>query len=399
MIQKYRTKVKLIYTLILILLPFLKINGNSALRFDISSLKLYFFGFVIDINNFFLVLILTFFIIFVFIFATQVFGRVWCGWLCPQTVIVDYTRFIDFMKKKTAVKKAVNYFIVFLISMLIAANMIWYFVSPYDFFTKLASGNLHPVTWGFWIVLTGITFLNFAFVRHTFCKTVCPYAKLQSVLYDDYTMIIAMDPARQHLCMGCAACVRACPVNIDIGKGVNSACIMCAECIDACEKMMRKNQNQPSLIRYSYGYNNEKKFFRLPVVASGALTLLFLIIFLFLLFSMKPFEFEVFPNQKFAPRQTGDNVINSYEIVVTNKSNDPVTINLKLDKLKDYKIEPKSSYKVDKGKILDETIYLLLPAKYVEKRSILRMNLIAVSEKGDKVESELSFRRPFKRKK
>ena len=124
MIQKYRSKVKIAYTLILIFLPFLKIKGNSALRFDIPSLKLFFFGFTIDINNFFLVLMLTFFIIFAFFFATQVFGRVWCGWLCPQTVIVDFTRFIDFMKKKPAVKKAINYLIVLLMSVLIAANMI-----------------------------------------------------------------------------------------------------------------------------------------------------------------------------------------------------------------------------------------------------------------------------------
>ena len=399
MIQKYRSKVKIAYTLILIFLPFLKIKGNSALRFDIPSLKLFFFGFTIDINNFFLVLMLTFFIIFAFFFATQVFGRVWCGWLCPQTVIVDFTRFIDFMKKKPAVKKAINYLIVLLISILIAANMVWYFVSPYDFFTRLISGNLSTAIWLFWIVLTGITFLNFAFVRHTFCKTVCPYAKLQSVLYDDHTMIIAMDPERAHLCMGCAACVRACPVNIDIGKGVNSACIMCAECIDACEKMMRKNKNQPSLIRYSYGYNNEKKFFRLPVVVSGTLTLIFLITFLFLLFSMKPFDFEVFPNPKFLPRQTGENVINSYNIVLTNKSNEKVKVKLTLDKYKNFKIEPSDSFELEKGKSLKQTIFLLLPAEYVEKRPILDINMTAVSEKGDKVKSELSFRRPFKRKK
>jgi cytochrome c oxidase accessory protein FixG len=399
MIQKYRSKVKIVYTLILIFLPFLKINGHSALRFDIPSLKLFFFGFVIDINNFFLVLILTFFIIFVFIFATQVFGRVWCGWLCPQTVIVDFTRFIDFMKKKPVLTKAINYLLVFIMSILIAANMIWYFVSPYDFFPDLINGKLSSTILGFWIVLTGITFLNFAFIRHTFCKTVCPYAKLQSVLYDDYTMIIAMDPERQHLCMGCAACVRACPVNIDIGKGVNSACIMCAECIDACEKMMRKNQNQPSLIRYSYGYNNEKKFFRLPVLISGILTLLFFILFLFLLFSMKPFEFEVFPNQKFSPRQTGENIINSYELVIENKSNEPLKINLTLENVKNYKIEPNNIFEIKSNQTLNQTIYLLLPVKLLEKRPILRMNLIASSQKGDKVKSELSFRRPFKRKK
>jgi polyferredoxin len=275
--------------------------------------------------------------------------------------------------------------------------MIWYFVSPYDFFPALMSLKLSPVVFWFWIVLTLITFLNFAFIRHTFCKTVCPYAKLQSVLYDDHTMIIAMDPEREHLCMGCAACVRACPVNIDIGKGVNSACIMCAECVDACEKMMQKNQNQPSLIRYSYGYDNKKKIFRLPVIVSGFLTILFLAIFLFLVFTMKPFDFEVYPNQKFSPRQTGENVINSYNINLLNKSNKELKIKLTIDSYDNYKIEPINKIILKKGENLNKTIYLLLPAKAVEKRPILRLNMIATSDNGDEVKSELSFRRPFKR--
>lgn len=399
MIQRYRSIVKISYTLLLLLIPFIKIDGESALRFDVPTLKLFIFGITLDINNFFIVLILTFLITFIFIVATQIYGRVWCGWLCPQTVIVDFTRFIDFMGKKPVINKLINYLIVLIMSAVIAANMVWYFVSPYDFFSSLLNGDMHSVTMGFWVVLTIITFLNFAFLRHTFCKTVCPYAKLQSILYDDHTMIVAMNPETEDECIGCNQCVKVCPVDIDIGKGENSACIMCAECIDACAKVMKQYSGHDSLIKYSYGDQDIKKPFRLPVIITSFITLAFMIIFVFLVATMKPFEFEIYPNQKFAPRQTGKNVINSYNMVIHNKSKQNLTIKLSIDGYEGYVIQPSNTVTVNAADNLKETLFLLLPEQHVEKRPILRMNMIATDQNNVNIESELSFRRPFKRKK
>ena len=148
--------------------------------------------------------------------------------MCPQTVLSDFTWFIE----KTAgrpLARATGLFGTFAVSLLVAASLIWYFVSPYEFFPRLFSGQLGNIIGGFWIVLTGIIFADLAMLRRGFCATVCPYAKMQSALFDKKTLVIAFDASRKEECMNCGACMRTCPVGVDIRKGQNSACINCAD--------------------------------------------------------------------------------------------------------------------------------------------------------------------------
>ncbi|MBI4849350.1 MAG: 4Fe-4S binding protein [Nitrospirae bacterium] len=218
-IQPWRRVVEAAQAFLIVGLPFLKIEGESALRFDIPSLRLHFFRASIWMEEFFIVLIGIIFLTFLIVFITLMFGRIWCGWLCPQTVIVDFTRFVDKTKSKGPAYKLGSYPAMFLISVLVAANLMWYFVSPYEFIPEVMEGNLGSVTWGFWLVLTGILSLNFILLRHRFCATVCPYAKLQSVLFDKKTLVVSFDPRRKEECMKCMACVSTCPVGIKTKKG------------------------------------------------------------------------------------------------------------------------------------------------------------------------------------
>lgn len=250
--RKWRWIFAALEAALLLGLPFVTINGQSALRFDVPSLRLYFFGTSLAIDEFYLLLMALLFLVFLFIALTMLFGRLWCGWACPQTVLSDLTGFLDNVARAPLAARTpliVMYLAVALLSMLVAADLIWYFVSPYEFIGML--GTSPVVMWSF-VALSVIIFMDLVFIRRIFCKTVCPYAKLQSVLFDERTMLIAYDPALAPECMGCAACKHVCPVEIDIRDGLDMACISCAECIDACTRM-RDKVGKGSLVDYYWG--------------------------------------------------------------------------------------------------------------------------------------------------
>lgn len=328
-IQPWRRFAGIVQAVIIIGLPFLKINGESALRFDIPTLRLHFFGTSIWMDEFFIVLIGIIFLTFFFIFITLMFGRVWCGWLCPQTVITDLTRFRDKMRAKGFLYKAGAVLLILLISALVAANLIWYFVSPYEFIPQVMEGRLGNVTIGFWIVLTGIMFLNFLLLRQRFCATVCPYAKLQSVIFDNKTLVISFDPGRKEECMNCMACVRSCPVGIDIREGLSPACISCAECVDTCARMMQRREKK-SLIGYFFGIpGGTGGLLRQNVVMLGSITAVCLVFFVYLLMTRIAVDMTVLPNYSFPPRATADgNVVNSYILSLKNRGRSDVELSI-----------------------------------------------------------------------
>src|SRR5574341_33806 len=129
-------------------LPFVRVGGESALRFDVPSLKLYFFGSVIWISEaYFFLLVFLLFFVGVMLF-TVLYGRIWCGWMCPQTVLSDFSRRIERISTwfvgHTVLRPAVSQTLLFLFAATVAASLIWYFVSPYDMAADIANGSLGP---------------------------------------------------------------------------------------------------------------------------------------------------------------------------------------------------------------------------------------------------------------
>ncbi len=192
-----RRLVAALQALVMLGLPFVRIHQESALRFDVPSLKLFFFGSVVWISEmyFFLLLFLLFFI--GVMLATVLYGRIWCGWMCPQTVLSDFSRMFDRLARWSAGHRVVGFVLShafhLAVSTLVAASLIWYFVSPYDMAGDIAGRRLGPWTSGSWIFFTVLIYLDLAFVRQRFCASVCPYARFQSAFFDEKTLTIAFD--------------------------------------------------------------------------------------------------------------------------------------------------------------------------------------------------------------
>lgn len=306
---------------VLLGLPFLAIAGQSALRFDVPGLNLYFFGATIPMDRFFIVLSAVLFAAFVFIALTMLFGRLWCGWACPQTVLSDITSFLE---RSRGMGRVLSYIAVFILSALVGADMLWYFVSPYDFPAMLASNNVVRVSW---LVLTLILFIDLVFVRRVFCATVCPYAKMQSVLFDDRTLLIAYDPRFDEECMGCRACRRVCPVGIDIRDGLDMACISCAKCVDACSRMRAVN-DKDTLVDYHWGGpergGGRPSLFTRPLRINALISLMvalgFGLLFTFTLVGRTDFSATLRADPSIAPRLAGSGelALNAYIITLVN---------------------------------------------------------------------------------
>jgi cytochrome c oxidase accessory protein FixG len=327
--QPWRRRARVLQALLVLGIPFIQIKGESILRFDVPTLTLLFFGAKVGVDEFFLVLVVILFLGFLLVLLTILFGRIWCGWLCPQTVIIDFTHFVDAPKAASGVARILSFGGLLLISSILAASLLWYFVSPYDFLGRLRAGNSGVVLGGSWAVLTLITFLNFAFLRHRFCSTICPYARMQGALYDDRTLIIGPEQERMAACMHCDACVRICPVHIDVREGLNAACINCAECIDTCGRQMGR-RGMRSLIGYRFGSGDPSRAMtRWGVILSAVATLVFLVLFLLLAASRAPIDVSVEADAAYPPRIDAQGMaVNSYMLSLTNRTDDDVLLRL-----------------------------------------------------------------------
>ncbi|HET8733709.1 MAG TPA: 4Fe-4S dicluster domain-containing protein, partial [Anaeromyxobacteraceae bacterium] len=317
-------------------LPFVRVRGESALRFDVPTLQLHVFGATLWMDEFFVLLLATLAAAFLFLLVTFVWGRVWCGWSCPQTVLGDLTASLAAeraRKKPRPGKLALAWANVAGVSALFSAATLWYFVTPGEFLSRLAAGALGPVLGGSWAVLALVIFLDLALVRGRFCATTCPYAKLQGVLFDRATLIVAYDDRRDAECIDCLACVRVCPTGIDIRDGLQAECIACAQCVDACVPIMRK-KGLPTLVDYSFGRPGERPRLLRPVVlALGAATALALAgtVAASVHAGRASLDLTAAFSSRFPPRLSPDGrVVNAYEVALENRGRAPVRLDLSL---------------------------------------------------------------------
>lgn len=265
--------------LLYLVLPWIYVNGKPFLMLDIFRREFSFAGFTFHGVEPVLIFLLVASALFLIGFITSLYGRIWCGWACPQTVFIQSI----FMKVETFIegkarkrreedkgpmtwkrfsKRSLKWIVFFIISSHIAHTFMGYFVGPRELlFMTLKS----PVeNWGFFVsisTLTAIFLLDFGWFREQFCIIACPYGRMQSVIMDENSLVIAYDAKRGEPrrnggdCINCYNCVKVCPTGIDIRRGTQMECIACTHCIDACDDIMIKIKKPTGLIRY--GSENE----------------------------------------------------------------------------------------------------------------------------------------------
>ncbi|HYQ81279.1 MAG TPA: 4Fe-4S dicluster domain-containing protein [Anaeromyxobacteraceae bacterium] len=332
-IRRWRRVAEVAQGALVLGLPFVRVGGESALRFDVPTLRLHFLGTALWMDEFFLVLAGTLFLALAFLWATLAFGRLWCGWSCPQTLLSDLTAPLDRWRRRGGARAAAAVLGLAAVSALVGANLVWYFVSPTQFARELAAGTLGPVAAGSWAVLSAVVFLDLVFLRARFCATACPYARLQGALFDRHTLVVAYDRRRDQDCVDCGACVRVCPTGIDIRHGLQMECIACGDCIDACQPIMRKLSRAPDLVAWFWGEPGApRRLLRPGVLALGGAAAAALLLTGAAAAARSALDLVASPASQFAPRLFPDGrAVNAYTVALENRGREPMVVRLALD--------------------------------------------------------------------
>lgn len=266
--HRYRRVIQFVCFLIFMALPFF-----NVMRFDIPRQRFYFAGYELWISEFGILFFSLLFLLYAVTAASMLYGRIYCGYLCPQMIFSEASlavedrikkfinkRFIKRPAKQRQMMSGVLFYGVLLIaSVFLAFVFISYFVEPRDLLGRLFTLDIRTAAGIAGATTTLIAFLDFAFLRQSFCKTVCPYGYLQGMFGDKETLLVQYRDGQgaEKVCIECKKCVRVCHMGIDIRNSpYQMECIHCGECIDACEDVLGR-LGKPGLIHYAWGERGE----------------------------------------------------------------------------------------------------------------------------------------------
>lgn len=288
-LYKYRKYVSYVLLTFLIASPFIKINGNQFLMFNVLERRFNIFGFPFYPQDFHLFVIsMIIGVVFIALF-TVAFGRIFCGWMCPQTIFMEMVfRRIEYWidgdrgaqmrldrqewNAEKIRKRALKWFIFFIISFIIANVFLAYLIGSDRLIQYITDGPAqHISTMVSLLIFTAVFYFVFAWFREQVCIIACPYGRMQGVLLDNKSIVVAYDHKRGEAengrkkwrknedraalghgdCIDCFQCVNVCPTGIDIRNGTQLECVNCTACIDECDTIMEKVNLPKGLIRYA----------------------------------------------------------------------------------------------------------------------------------------------------
>lgn len=430
-----RTILSYFFVFFLFAAPFIHVNGNPLMMFNVLERKFVIFGVVFLPQDFYLFVIAMLSLFVFVILFTVAFGRIFCGWICPQTIFMEMVfRKIEYWIEGDAqqqkklnqqnwnrekwIKKSTKQIIFFCISFIIANIFMAYLVgreSWYEIVSQPPTQNLG----GFiaLIFFSGAFYGVFASLREQVCTTICPYGRLQGVLLDNDSIVIAYDHIRGEKrgkleknataeerkfgdCIDCDLCVQVCPTGIDIRNGTQLECVNCTACIDACDYVMNKINRPTGLIKYA-SYNNivnQKPFkITLKIAAYSAVLALMLGVFSFALIFRNSLEIVILRTPGTLYQETtNEGIVNLYSIQIINKTNLPIVFDLKLESPNEGEIKLiKNNNKIEKHEIYDSAMLIEIPKNKLNKRK--NTLKIGVYHKGKKIEeTKTQFIAPIK---
>lgn len=401
--QTVRRRMGFVFLGLFMILPWLQYEGHQAILLDLAEQQFTIFSVTLWPQD--LMLLAWLFIIsaFALFFVTTFLGRVWCGYMCPQTV---WTFIFIWFEEKTEGsrhqrmkldqqpmslskfrKKFLKHFAWIAFSLHTSLTFIGYFTPVgdlyLDFFTFSA---------GFWVsfwvlFFTFCTYGNAGYMREIMCTHICPYARFQSAMFDKDTFTVSYDTARGEKrgprsrkvdpkekglgdCIDCNLCVQVCPTGIDIRNGLQYECINCGACIDACNGVMDKMGYQPDLISYTTERKLEggkTKLLRSKVLGYGIVLIVMMTLFANAMLHLKPFDVDIIRDRNQLFRENFDGRIeNTFTLKLMNKSQHESTYLLNATELADeFEWVGPQEVTVQAGDVASVPISIRVPPEYL----------------------------------
>lgn len=350
-------------------MPWLKWDGHQAILFDVIAPKFYIFGATFMPQDFYFFAFVFMMAAIILFMVTVYAGRVWCGYVCPQTIYVhlfQYTEKIILGERNKRIKldKEPMSLSKFAKLSVVQTLFVIYSVITSLTFVALVAGvdglffNGHSIffmgwskmVWIFFVLIAFVTYINAAYMREYMCVHICPYGRFQSVMVDKDTLIVSYDYERGEPrgarkkgqddgfgdCVDCTMCVQVCPTGIDIRNGLQIDCIQCAACIDACNEIMDKVEKPRGLIRYTTERQMVEKQ-KTKVISFRIFAYIGVLIAMFVAATLvfvgrKPLEMEIRHDRKQPAVVKRDGMVeNSYVLKIVNKTDTKNVYRVKLE--------------------------------------------------------------------
>ncbi len=412
-----RTILSIVLLIAFIIGPFIKVDGEQFMLFDILGRKFHIFGKPFFPQDFYLLALATVISVVFLVLFTVVYGRIFCGWLCPQTIFMEMLfRKIEYFfegdrpkqikldrmpwNAEKIRKRGLKWGVFYLVSLIITSVMLAY-VAGSDYVINFWKHPFADVkAWLIYLAFTTVFYFVFAWFREQVCIIACPYGRLQGVLTDENTIMVAYDykrgekrgPLRKGQdreaegfgdCIDCKQCVLVCPTGIDIRNGTQLECINCTACIDACDATMDAIGKPRGLIRYASKVSIEEghsKLFTTRVKFYTLILTALLGIFVYLFANRSSVELKIIRTrgQVFSELPDG-NIQNSYRTTLINKSSHPYK-NLKIELIepKDGKLitaVPNNSLDLGKEEIKQFMIFVHLPKNKFHGKHLIKLGV------------------------
>ena len=427
----WRTILSVFYLVVLFGLPFIKMGGHPLFLFNVIERRFILFGQIFWPQDFFIFAIgMLLFIVFITLF-TVVFGRVFCGWICPQTIFMEMIfRKIEYWFEGNAAQQKIlakapwnrdkilrksGKWLAFWIVSFIIANVFLSYIIGVDELKKIITDPVSRHVGGLisMLVFTGVFFFVYLWFREQVCTAVCPYGRLQGVLLDKNSIIVAYDYVRGEKrgkfkkneertlgdCIDCHQCVNVCPTGIDIRNGTQMECVNCTACIDACNHMMDAVGLPRELIRYASETSIQTRKparFTLRMKAYTVVMILLLAVEGILLATRTDVSANILrtPGQLFQ-EQSGERLSNLYNYKLLNKTYADKTITLRPENFKGtIEIVGDETLTIPKGGYARGALFIYRDKADVKER---KTDLtIGVYEDGKKIQTvKATFLGPF----